>query len=139
MFLLDISKENSKGKPHTDNTDSIFAWSGVRWGGWLYSLYDIPSFCVYCSWASFSYLLIFTWRKSWFRFVNTRSGRNQCAPATSGLDLPSRKDCTPHIMELLLITTCVLSILQCTCKYQEPRTPHPQAMITRKKNGNKTH
>lgn len=101
QWMLDIlSKENSKGKPHTDNTDSIFAWSGVRWGGWLYSLYDIPSFCVYCSWASFSYLLIFTWRKSWFRFINTRSGRNQCASATSGLDLPSRKDCTPRFGQI---------------------------------------
>lgn len=42
-------------------------------------------------------------------------------------------DLVRYIMELLLITTCVLSILQCTCKYQEPRTPHPQAMITGKK------
>lgn len=69
--------------------------------------------------------------------MNTRSGRNQCAPATSGLDLPSRKDCTPRFGQIyngaLTYHNMRSLYLQCTCKYQEPRTPHPQAMITRKK------
>lgn len=135
MFLLDMSKENSKGKPHTDYTDSIIFmlrdWEG---GCRLYSLYVIPSFSVYCSRASFNSLLIFTWRKSWFRFINTRPRRNmfqQLADWIYRREKIVHHDLVRYIMELftnqMLITAGVLCILQYTCtrKYQEPRTPHP--------------
>lgn len=53
MFLLDMSKENSKGEPHTDYTDLIFFMlrgserEGERGAGFiLYTLFHQSVFCL---------------------------------------------------------------------------------------------